>query len=180
MKNLVFIFTGIIISTLSFSQKKSFYDFKVTDIDGKEVEMKQFKGKKVLVVNVASECGYTTQYKELQWLYKNYKDSNLVILGFPCNDFSGQEPKGEKDIRSFCQKNYGVTFPMMSKIAIKGENGHPLYKWLQKKSENGVQDNDVKWNFNKFMISEDGSFQGYLPSNILPNDRIIIDWVMDR
>ena len=170
----------MIIAPLSFSQKKSFYDFKVKDIDGKEVDIKQFKGKKVLVVNVASECGYTPQYKELEWLYKNYKDSNLVILGFPCNDFSEQEPKAEKDIKAFCQKNYGVTFPMMSKIVIRGKDGHPFYKWLQTKEGNGVQDNEVKWNFNKFMISEEGTFQGYLPSKILPNDRIIIDWIMDR
>jgi glutathione peroxidase len=180
MKNLVLIFAGMLIAMVSFSQKKSFYDFKVKDIDGNEVDMKKYKGKKVLIVNVASECGYTPQYKDLETLYRNYKDSNLVILGFPCNDFSEQEPKVEKDIKAFCQKNYGVTFPMMSKIVIKGDGGHPLYKWLQTKTENGVQDNDVKWNFNKFMISEDGSFQGYLPSKILPNDRIIIDWVMDR
>lgn len=180
MRNTLLILAGMTITTLSFSQKKSIYDFKVKDIDGKEIEMKQFKGKKILIVNVASECGYTPQYKDLQMLYKNYKDSNLVILGFPCNDFSEQEPKAEKDIKTFCQKNYGVTFPMMSKIVIKGKDGHPLYKWLQTKAENGVQDNEVKWNFNKFMISEDGSFQGYLPSKILPNDRIIIDWIMDR
>lgn len=180
MKNHFLLFAVMMIATLSLAQKKSIYDFKVKDIDGNEVDMTKYKGKKLLIVNVASECGYTPQYKGLEWLYKNYKDSNLVILGFPCNDFSEQEPKGEKDIKTFCQKNYGVTFPMMSKIVIKGENGHPLYKWLQQKSENGVQDNEVKWNFNKFMISEDGSFQGYLPSKILPNDRIITDWIMDR
>lgn len=180
MKKLALIFAGLIITTLSFSQKKTFYDFKVKDIDGNEVDLKKYKGKKILVVNVASECGYTPQYKQLEWLYKNYKDSNLVIIGFPCNDFSGQEPKSESEIKTFCTKNYGVTFPMMSKIVIKGKDGHPLYNWLQRKSENTVQDNDVKWNFNKFMISEDGSWQGYLPSNILPNDKLIIDWIMDR
>ena len=160
--------------------KKSFYDFQVKDIEGKEADLKKYKGKKILVVNVASECGYTPQYKELQWLYQNYKDSNFVILGFPCNDFNGQEPKGEKQIKSFCQKNYGVTFPLFAKIKIKGDDCEPLYKWLQKKEENGVQSNDVKWNFNKFMISEEGEWQGYLPSKILPNDRVIIDWIMDR
>ncbi len=180
MRKSLLVLFGVIIGTVAFSQKKTFYDFKVKDIDGNEVDLKKYKGKKVLVVNVASECGYTGQYKELEWLYKNYKDSNLVVLGFPCNDFSGQEPKGEKDIKVFCQKNYGVTFPMMSKIVIKGDAGHPLYKWLQTKEGNGVQDNDVRWNFNKYMISEDGTFQGYLPSKILPNDRVIIDWVMDR
>ncbi len=180
MKNLILFFAGIMITTLSFSQKKSFYDFKAIDIDGNEIDMKKYKGKKVLIVNVASECGYTPQYKELEALFQRYKDSNLVILGFPCNDFSGQEPKGEKDIKAFCQKNYGVTFQMMSKVTVKGNDCHPLYNWLQNKSGNGVQDNAVKWNFNKFMISEEGSFQGYLPSKVLPNDRVITDWIMDR
>jgi glutathione peroxidase len=180
MRNLLLFFAIIASANISSAQKKSFYDFKAKDIDGNEIEMKKYKGKKVLIVNVASLCGYTPQYKELEWLHKNYKDSNLVILGFPCNDFSEQEPKGEKEIKTFCQKNYGVTFQMMSKISVKGNNVHPLYNWLQHKSENGVQDNDVKWNFNKFMISDDGTFQGYLPSKILPNDRIIIDWIMDR
>lgn len=160
--------------------KKSFYDFKIKDIDGKEVDLRKYKGKKILVVNVASECGYTPQYKELEWLYRNYKDSGLVILAFPCNDFGGQEPGTAVQIKSFCQKNYGVSFPIMEKVTIKGENCHPLYKWLQKKEENGVQDNEVKWNFNKFMISENGEWQGYLESRVLPNNKVIIDWIMDR
>ncbi len=172
------ILSGILLCSMSLSDKKTLYDFKANDIDGKEIDMKKYKGKKVLIVNVASECGYTPQYKELEWLHKNYKDSGLVILGFPCNDFNGQEPKTGKEIKSFCQKNYGVTFQMMEKITIKGKDCHPLYKWLQ--SENGIQTNDVKWNFNKFMVSEEGAWSGYLPSKILPNDRIIIDWIMDR
>lgn len=160
--------------------KKSFYDFKVKDIEGNDVDLHKYKGKKLLIVNVASECGYTPQYKELEWLYKNYKDSNLVILGFPCNDFGGQEPGTPKEIKTFCQKNYGVTFPIMEKVAVKGKDIAPIYSWLQKKDENGVQDNDVKWNFNKFMVSETGEWQGYLPSKIKPDDRIITDWIMDR
>ena len=180
MKNYILILAGMTVATLSFAQKQSIYDFKVKDIDGKEVDLHKYKGKKLLIVNTASECGYTPQYKELEWLYTHYKDSNLVILGFPCNDFSGQEPGTEKEIKAFCTKNYGVTFPMMAKISVKGKECAPIYDWLQHKSGNGVQDNDVKWNFNKFMISEDGSFQGYLPSKILPNDRVIIDWIMDR
>lgn len=177
---IIFLFMGIITTATSFSQKKSFYDFKIKDIDGKEVNLQQYKGKKVLVVNVASECGYTPQYKELEWLYENYKDSNLVIMAFPCNDFNGQEPGDSKQIKTFCRKNYGVTFPIMEKIVIKGKDCHPLYNWLQRKEENGVQDNEVKWNFNKFMISESGEWQGYLPSKIKPDDKIIIDWIMDR
>ena len=182
MKPSIIVIVGIVsLSSLAFRQTtKTLYDFKVTNIEGKEFDMAQMKGKKLMIVNTASECGYTPQYKELEWLYKNYKDSNFVILGFPCNDFGGQEPKEEKDIKQFCQKNYGVTFPMMSKVAVKGKDIAPVYSWLEKKDENGVQDNDVKWNFNKFMISETGEWQGYLPSKILPNDRVITDWIMDR
>ncbi len=180
MKKAIFLFLGIMIATLSFSQKKSFYDFKVKDIDGKEVDLKKYKSKKLLVVNVASECGYTPQYKDLEALYKRYKDSNFVVIGFPCNDFNGQEPGSPAEIKTFCSKNYGVTFPIMEKIVIKGKDCNPLYSWLQHKEENGVQDNDVKWNFNKFMVSENGEWQGYLPSKILPSDRVISDWIMDR
>jgi len=181
MKKTVFIMSAILITTLSFSQtKKSFYDFKVKDIDGKDVDLHKYKGKKVLVVNVASECGFTPQYKELEELYKSYKDSGLVILGFPCNDFGGQEPGSPDDIKSFCSKNYGVTFPIMEKVAVKGKAVYPLYSWLQRQAENGVQDNDVRWNFNKFMVSEEGAWSGYLPSRVKPNDKIVIDWIMNR
>jgi glutathione peroxidase len=180
MKKYILLFAGILIASLSFSQKKSFYDFKVKDIDGNEVDLKKYKGKKVLVVNVASKCGYTPQYKDLEKLYLRYKDSNFVILGFPCNDFNEQEPGTPQEIKTFCSKNYGVTFPIMAKISVRGKEMAPLYDWLQHKDGNGVQDNDVKWNFNKFMISEEGAFQGYLPSPILPNDKVITDWIMDR
>ena len=180
MRKILLLFALIILANLTFAQKKSFYDFKVKDIDGKEVDLKKYKGKKVLVVNVASECGYTPQYKQLEWLYTHYKDSNLVILGFPCNDFNGQEPGTEKEIKAFCTKNYGVTFPIMSKVIVHGKDCDPLYYWLQHKSENGLQDNEVKWNFNKFMIGEEGNFQGYLPSQILPDNRVVIEWIMDK
>ena len=180
MKQIVFLFLGVMLCITSFSQKKNFYDFKVKDIDGKDVDLHKYKGKKILVVNVASECGNTPQYKELEWLYKNYKDSNLVIIGFPCNDFGGQEPGTEKEIKTFCEKNYAVTFPMMSKVSVKGKDMHPLYSWLQHQAENGVQDNDVKWNFNKFMINEDGTWGGYLMSKVKPDDHLIIDWIMNR
>ncbi len=193
MKKCILLFAGIIIATLSFSlrwnpaeaghlggQKKTFYDFKVKDIDGNEVDLKKYKGKKVLVVNVASQCGYTPQYKQLEWLYTHYKDSNLVILGFPCNDFNEQEPGTPAEIKSFCSRKYGVTFPIMAKISVKGKDMCPLYSWLQHKDKNGFQDNDVKWNFNKFLISEEGAFQGYLPSQTLPTDHVVIDWIMDR
>ena len=181
MKNIFLVLISLALSVEIFSQSKaSFFDFKVKDIDGKNVDLHQYQGKKILVVNTASECGYTPQYKQLEWLYEHYKDSSFVILGFPCNDFMGQEPKGESDIKQFCQKNYGVTFPMMAKVVVKGKDMCPLYSWLQKKEENGVQDNDVKWNFNKFMIGKNGEWQGYFPSKVLPNDKAIIDWIMNR
>ena len=159
---------------------KTLYDFKVADIDGKEFDMKQLKGKKVLIVNVASECGYTPQYKELQKLYTTYKDSNFILLGFPSNDFGQQEPGTAAEIKAFCEKNYGVTFPLMSKITVSGKEIHPLYKWLTAKNENGISDEQVKWNFNKFMICEEGTFAGYLHSKIKPMDKVITDWIMDR
>jgi len=180
MKKYILLFAGIIFITLSFAQKKTFYDFKARDIDGNEIALKKYTGKKVLVVNVASKGEFVSQYKQLQWLYTHYKDSNLVILAFPCNDFNDHEPGTEQEIKQFCAKNYGVTFQLMSKITIQGKDGHPLYDWLQHKSGNGFQDNDVKWDFNKFMIGEEGNFQGYLPGEILPNDRVVIEWIMDR
>ena len=180
MKTIIFIFSVLLVGSSASAQKKSFYDFKVTNIDGKEIDLAQYKGKKMLVMNVASECSYTPQYKEMERLYKNYKDSGLVVIAFPCNDFNEYEPGDNQKIKTFCQKNYGITFPIMSKIIIKGKDCLPLYKWLQSKEENGVRDAKVLWNFNKFMINEDGTWGGYLPSEIKPNDRVIIDWIMNR
>ncbi len=162
------------------AQKKNFFDFTVKDINGKDVPLKQYKGKRILVVNVASECGYTPQYSDLQKLWDTYKDSSFALLGFPCNDFGGQEPGTADEIKSFCKKNYGVTFPIMAKVVVKGDNPDPVYKWLQRRAENGVQDNDVKWNFNKFMVTEDGDWAGYVPSKVLPMDKVITDFIMHR
>ena len=159
---------------------KTLHDFTVKDIEGNDFDLKKLKGKKVLIVNTASECGYTPQYKDLQALYLAYKDSNLTIVGFPSNDFGGQEPGNEIAIKSFCERNYGVTFPLMAKINVTGDNIAPVYKWLTTKAENGVSDEQVKWNFNKFMINEDGTFAGYLPSKIKPMDKVITDWIMNR
>ena len=181
MRKIIFLLVGIFFGLTSFSQKKTFYDFKVKDIDGNEVDLHKYKGKKLMIVNVASKCGeYTLHYKELEWLYKNYKDSNFVILAFPCNDFYQQEPGTNEEIKAFCKEKYGVTFPLMAKISTKGNDMCPLYKWLQYKSENGVRDADVKWCFDKFMILEDGSWGGYIPSDVKPNYRVIIDIIMDR
>lgn len=146
---------------------KTVFNFKVPSLDGSTIDFSQFKGKKILIVNTASECGYTPQYKDLEALYEKYKDK-LVIVGFPANNFGGQEPGSNADIKTFCQKNYGVSFPMAAKISVKGEDMAPIYKWLTTKSENGVMDASVSWNFNKFLIDENGKLVAYFPSKTEP------------
>jgi glutathione peroxidase len=134
---------------------KNIYGFKVEGLTGGNIDFSSFKGKKILVVNTASECGYTPQYKELQELYEKYK-SKLVIVGFPANNFGGQEPGSNSEIKSFCEKNYGVSFPMAAKISVKGDDIAPIYQWLTHKDQNGVMDAEIKWNFNKFLLDENG------------------------
>lgn len=155
----------------------SFHELSATSLNGELVKMDQFKGKKVIVVNTASECGFTKQYAQLQELYEQFGSKGLVILGFPSNDFGGQEPGTEEEIGAFCQKNYGVTFPMMSKVSIKGDDVHPVYHWLTNKSQNGVMDASVKWNFNKFLIDEEGRLVEHFGSNVEPLDDEILGWV---
>jgi glutathione peroxidase len=155
----------------------SIHQFTVKDIDGKDFRFSDLKGKKVMVVNTASKCGLTPQYEQLQWLYDNYKDSNFVIVGFPANNFMGQEPGSDEEIESFCQKNYGVSFPMMSKISVKGEDMHPVYKFLTQKSLNGLEDNEVKWNFQKYLIDEQGKLVKVISPRTLPNDPSILEWL---
>jgi glutathione peroxidase len=137
------------------STPSSFHDLTYTDIDGNTVKMSSFKGKYVLCVNVASKCGHTPQYAKLQALYEKHKDK-LVIIGFPCNQFLGQEPGTEKEIAEFCDKNYGVTFPLAAKVDVKGGNQHPVYTWLMNKAANGVSDDKVEWNFHKVLVSPEG------------------------
>ena len=146
---------------------KTIYDFKVPSIDGKTIDFAQFKGKKILIVNTASKCGYTPQYEGLQKLYNTYKDK-LVIVGFPANNFGAQEPGTNTEIQEFCKKNYGVSFPMAAKISVKGDDTAPIYKWLCSKAENGVLDAEIKWNFNKFLLDENGNLMYYFPSNVEP------------
>lgn len=148
-------------------QQKSIYDFKVEALDGSTIDFAAFKGKKILVVNTASKCGYTPQYEELEKLYEKYKD-RLVVVGFPANNFLSQEPGSNSDIKEFCTKNYGVTFPMAAKISVKGDDTAPIYKWLCNKSENGVLDATIKWNFNKFLIDENGTILNWYPSKVTP------------
>ena len=133
----------------------SIHSFKVKALDGTTINFADYKGKKILVVNTASECGYTGQYKDLQALYDKYKEK-LVIVGFPANNFGGQEPGSNEEIKTFCTKNYGVSFPMAEKISVKGNDIAPIYQWLTTKAKNGVLDASIKWNFNKFLLNEKG------------------------
>jgi glutathione peroxidase len=158
-------------------ETKTLYDFEVKDISGNTFDLSTLKGKKVLVVNTASKCGNTPQYADLEKLYKEYKDKNFVIIGFPANDFMGQEPGTNEDIQNFCTVNYGVSFPMMSKISVKGKEMDPLYKWLTSKDLNGVKDSQVSWNFQKYMIDETGHLVDFVAPRDKPYSEKIITWL---
>jgi glutathione peroxidase len=147
--------------------EKSIYDFKVEGLDGNTIDFTSFKGKKILIVNTASKCGFTPQYQGLEELYKKYQDK-LVIVGFPANNFGGQEPGTNTEIKEFCKKNYGVTFPMAAKVSVKGDDTAPIFKWLCNKTENGVLDAEIKWNFGKFLLDENGNLIAYFPSKVIP------------
>lgn len=170
----------IILSSMALnSQDTNFYSFTVNTIDGKEISLAQFKGKKVLVVNVASKCGHTPQYEDLQKLYEEYGGEDFTIIGFPANNFLRQEPGTNEEIKEFCTINYGVTFPMMAKISVKGKNIHPLYEWLTKEENNGVMDAKVSWNFQKFMIDENGKLVDMVSPKRKPYDEKIIAWLQE-
>jgi glutathione peroxidase len=158
----------------------NFYDFKTTTLDGKPFDFESLKGKRVLIVNTASECGYTPQYKQLQELYATYGGEKFVIIGFPANNFGGQEPGSDAEIASFCEKNYGVTFPMMSKISVKGDDADPIYNWLTQKELNGVADAKVKWNFHKFLIDENGMWVKELSSSVSPLDEVVTSFAQGK
>ena len=158
----------------------SFFDLSATDINGQLVKLDRYRGNRILVVNTASECGYTPQYAQLQELYERYKDKGLVILGFPSNDFGGQEPGNEQQIAQFCQMTYGVTFPMMAKVSTKGDTQHTVYHWLANKKLNGVMDTEVKWNFHKYLIDPDGVLRMSLESGVEPMDERVIAWIEGR
>lgn len=149
------------------AQAKSIHSFKVKALDSSTIDFSKFKGKKILVVNTASECGFTPQYADLEKLYETYKNK-LVIVGFPANNFGGQEPGANHEIATFCQKNYGVTFPMAAKISVKGGDIAPIYKFLTQKKENGVKDTEIKWNFTKILLDEKGHILDSFESKITP------------
>lgn len=154
----------------SFAQNQipeNFHDFTITTLDGQKLDLSTFKGKKILVVNTASKCGFTPQYEDLEKLYQTYQDK-LVVIGFPANNFMRQEPGSNAEIAEFCQKNYGVSFPMSEKISVKGKDMAPIYQWLTQKKYNKVEDNSISWNFNKFLIDENGHFVAYFGSKVKP------------
>jgi len=174
MKKIIALTLAIITMAFTNPGNKTLHEFRAQTLEGADFNFADLKGKKVLIVNTASECGYTPQYKDLEALYQKYKSKNFVIIGFPCNDFGGQEPGNSSEIKAFCTKNYGVTFQMMEKISIATS---PIYKWLTSKAENGVLDATVKWNFNKFLVDENGHLVKHLGSKVTPMDPEITNWI---
>lgn len=175
-RNFLILTFFLIMATSGFAQQ-NFHSFKTKTIDGKEFDLASLKGKKVLVVNTASKCGLTPQYKDLEALYQKYKDDNFVIIGFPANNFMGQEPGTNEEIAEFCELNYAVTFPMMEKLSVKGKDQDPIYKWLTNKSENGKVDAEVSWNFQKFMIDENGNMVDFANPKEKPLSDKIVQWI---
>ncbi|KMQ65034.1 glutathione peroxidase [Chryseobacterium angstadtii] len=155
---------------------KTIYDFKVESLDGSEINFADFKGKKILIVNTASECGFTPQYADLEKVYEEYKDK-LVIVGFPANNFGGQEPGTNTEIGAFCQKNYGVTFPLAAKVSVKGDDTAPIFKYLTEKDLNGVKNTTILWNFTKFLIDENGKLVDTFISTTKPTDEAITKYL---
>ena len=161
------------------SVDNSIHQFKVADIYGNIFDFSQLKGKKVMIVNTASKCGLTYQYEALQKLYSQYKDLNFVIVGFPSNDFLWQEPGSNDEIIDFCEQNYGVTFPMMSKITVKGTKKHPIYQFLTQKSKNNYRDSRVTWNFQKYLINKEGRIEKIISPRTRPDSEEIVSWITD-
>lgn len=172
-----FVFLILTLMSLSVFSQNNFYDFVVKDINGKDFKFSQLAGKKVMIVNTASKCGFTPQYEDLEKLYKEFGGKDFVIIGFPANNFLHQEPGSNEEIKEFCTLNYGVTFPMMSKISVKGDDIHPLYEWLTTKELNGVEDSKVSWNFQKYLIGKDGKLEKVISPKTKPYDSEILDWI---
>lgn len=177
MKTLIPIVSLFIMTTTYAQHFKSFHDFTVTTIEGDTFPLARLKGKKVLVVNTASRCGYTPQYAKLEELYMKFGGESFTVIGFPANNFNNQEPGTNEEIMEFCRLNFGVTFPMMEKISVRGSDIAPLYKWLTEKDLNGEMDAPVKWNFQKFMINEDGTLEGVIPPGDSPLSEKITRWI---
>lgn len=156
---------------------KRFHDFVVETINGEKLDFSTLKGKKVMVVNTASKCGFTKQYDGLQELYETYGPDKFTIIGFPANNFANQEPGTNEEIQEFCRVNYGVTFPMMAKISVKGDDQHPVYQWLTQKELNGVKDSKVRWNFQKYLIDEEGQLVDVVSTQTKPSSKKIVNWI---
>ena len=171
-----------IILLISFSSESqtTVYDFTVENINGEEISLSKYKGKKILIVNTASKCGLTGQYEQLETIYKKYGGANFEIIGFPANNFLKQEPGTAQEIRDFCTKNYGVSFPMMGKISVKGDDIASVYQWLTQKNKNGVVDSKVKWNFQKYLIDESGQLVKVISPRTKPDDEEIISWIVGK
>jgi len=169
-------FISFLIGAFLWLAPASIHQFKVESIDGGTIDFSKYKGKKILVVNTASKCGYTPQYKDLEALYEQYQDK-LVVIGFPANNFGGQEPGSNAEIKEFCTEKFDVSFPMAAKVSVKGNDAAPIYKWLCNKSENGVLDASVSWNFNKFLLDENGRMLAYFPSKVKPLDEEITQYL---
>tara|TARA_B100000767_G_scaffold247126_1_gene247208 strand:+ start:1430 stop:1960 length:531 start_codon:yes stop_codon:yes gene_type:complete len=166
MKNLIIIIMAVF-TAINSNAQKSIYDIAINDISGNPIDLNEFKGKHILFVNVASECGFTSQYAGLEELHQLYKN-DLIVIGLPCNQFGGQEPGAEKEIQQFCVKNFGVSFLMTEKIEVKGVNRHSLYNWLTEKKINGKSNSSVKWNFQKYIVNQNGDFVNFFYSTIKP------------
>lgn len=177
---LITLFVIMTISVSVAAQSSGFYDFKVKTLEGEDFDLSSLKGKKVMVVNLASKCGLTPQYKDLQEVYDNYRGDDFVIIGFPANNFMNQEPGSADEIRKFCSDNYGVTFPIMEKISVKGKDMHPLYQWLTSKEKNGVKDSEVSWNFQKYLIDEKGKLAEVIPPKEKPTSDKVIGWISSK
>lgn len=176
MKYLLTLVSIVLLSAFTLPDNGSIHSFKVKSIEGGTIDFSKFKGKKILVVNTASKCGYTPQYEALQKVYDQYKDK-LVIVGFPANNFGGQEPGSDGEIQEFCKARFGVKFPLASKVSVKGEDMAPIYQWLTSKSKNGVLDAEIKWNFNKFLLDENGKMIAYFESKVKPDSEEILKFV---
>ncbi len=179
-KKSILLIVFILISAGIVQAQTSFYDLKAKTIEGNDFDFSSLKGKKVLVVNTASKCGYTPQYEDLEKLFQAYKDKNFVIIGFPANNFMHQEPGTNADIKEFCTKNYGVTFQIMEKVSVKGDDIDPVYQWLTQKEKNGKMDSEVKWNFQKYMIDEKGNLVDVAYSKEKPMDDKIVNWISGK
>lgn len=159
--------------------ENSIHQLLATDIQGNTFDFSTLKGKKIMVVNTASKCGLTPQYEQLQSLYDKYKDTGFTIIGFPSNDFMGQEPGSNDDISKFCVENYGVSFQMMGKVIVKGEDKHDVYQFLTDKSWNKIMDSNVEWNFQKYLLNKDGVLEKVISPQTSPFDQEIVDWIQD-